>query len=222
MPQCYMCENEVTTDEHVPPKCLFPEPKDLQDGKDYKINLITVPSCDDHNLKKSGDDEYLLFILASNVNSNSIAQKQYTTKIRRAMKNRPTKFSIFRNPQPIQYRGVETAVFQIDKERINRQFDLIARGLYFKLFQEKCHHNIMITSPFTISVGDGKSKERNEASRKAVSSAKLFLEKKAKLGENPDVFYYQIKKKTDGGFIMRMVFYGGVEVAALSNPQLNL
>ena len=65
MTQCYMCSAESVTTEHIPPKCIFPEKKDLADGRDYRRNLITVPSCADHNLHKSGDDEYLLYVLVT-------------------------------------------------------------------------------------------------------------------------------------------------------------
>ena len=47
MNTCYMCEKESTSSEHVPPKCLFPEKKDLPDGVDLRKSLITVPSCDE-------------------------------------------------------------------------------------------------------------------------------------------------------------------------------
>ena len=49
---CYMCDSIATTREHVPPKCLFPEKKDIGDDI-YRQNLITVPSCDKHNTSKS-------------------------------------------------------------------------------------------------------------------------------------------------------------------------
>ena len=65
---CYMCEQANTTPEHVPPKCIFPEVKDL--GIDYRKSLITVPSCDAHNLRKSKDDEYLMFVLTCSITNN--------------------------------------------------------------------------------------------------------------------------------------------------------
>ena len=41
---CYMCERAPSSTEHVPPKCLFPEKKDI--GSDlFRKNLITVLSC---------------------------------------------------------------------------------------------------------------------------------------------------------------------------------
>ncbi|MDC5072991.1 hypothetical protein NRA08_18095, partial [Acinetobacter baumannii] len=67
---CYMCDAEATTVEHVPPKCIFPESKDLSSADkllDFRKQLITVPSCDDHNGKKSKDDEYLFCMLAISI-----------------------------------------------------------------------------------------------------------------------------------------------------------
>jgi hypothetical protein len=44
---CYWCGKKATLMEHVPPKCLFPEEKDVMDilNKSFRNNLITVPSC---------------------------------------------------------------------------------------------------------------------------------------------------------------------------------
>ena len=63
-----MCDNLATTKEHVPPKCLFPEKKDLKDiSLDLRKALIKAPSCVDHNCKKSGDDEYLFNVLSMTI-----------------------------------------------------------------------------------------------------------------------------------------------------------
>ena len=53
-----MCDRNAVSSEHVPPKNLFPEQKDV--GKDYRQYLITVPSCEIHNNHKSKDDEFLI------------------------------------------------------------------------------------------------------------------------------------------------------------------
>lgn len=37
--KCYMCDAEGNTKEHVPPKCIFPETKDIPNGGNYKKNL---------------------------------------------------------------------------------------------------------------------------------------------------------------------------------------
>jgi len=97
MEHCYICNEPKVSDEHIPPQCLFPDSKDLPAGLDLRKNLITVPSCAEHNLRKSGDDEYLLFVLVANLNVNTVGLNQWRTKIRRAMIKRPSKKGIFKN-----------------------------------------------------------------------------------------------------------------------------
>ena len=84
-----MCEKDATSEEHAPPKCLFPDEKDLPNGLNLRKDLIKVPSCESHNSAKSHDDEFLLYILCMNIATNSVALRQFFTKIRRSYKRRP-------------------------------------------------------------------------------------------------------------------------------------
>jgi hypothetical protein len=59
---CYYCGKEQTSVEHIPPKSFFP--------KNQRKNLLTVPSCDEHNQQKSTDDEYVKAILLSSILAN--------------------------------------------------------------------------------------------------------------------------------------------------------
>ena len=82
---CYMCDNLATTKEHVPPKCLFPEKKDLKDiSLDLRKGLIKVPSCVDHNCKKSGDDEYLLNVLSMTIQTGKYGLLNFESKVMRS------------------------------------------------------------------------------------------------------------------------------------------
>lgn len=69
--KCYMCHRDADSREHVPPKCLFPEKKDVGTSA-YRNNLITVPSCELHNSNKSKDDEFLMVSIAGIIGNNSI------------------------------------------------------------------------------------------------------------------------------------------------------
>lgn len=80
-----MCEEPGTSREHVPPKCLFPEQKDIKD-KNFRKNLITVPSCDLHNMSKSKDDEYLMQVIVGSIKSNNYGIQHYITKVHRSYK----------------------------------------------------------------------------------------------------------------------------------------
>ena len=86
---CFACSRPATTREQVPPACLFPETKDTAGKQDFRSNLITVPACARHNLAKSGDDEYFLWVLSTNLSANSVAGQQVLTKLARANRRRP-------------------------------------------------------------------------------------------------------------------------------------
>ncbi len=86
---CFACDSPDTTLEHVPPACLFPESKDTQGGQNLRRNLITVPACVDHNLVKSCDDTYFLWVLSTNLSANSVARQQVATKLKRTNERRP-------------------------------------------------------------------------------------------------------------------------------------
>lgn len=94
---CYMCDKSPTSVEHVPPRCLFPEQKDLPDGIDLRKQLITVPSCDEHNTKTSKDDEYLLYVLLMNIANNQSAEQHFDTKVIRAIGRNPSVMALLSN-----------------------------------------------------------------------------------------------------------------------------
>ena len=66
-----MCHDEACSVEHVPPRALFPEQKDIG-NPDFRRNLITVPSCAKHNMGKSGDDEFLMVSLSGLIRSHPV------------------------------------------------------------------------------------------------------------------------------------------------------
>jgi hypothetical protein len=131
---CYWCGRRATSMEHVPPKCLFPEHKDISNtyNNNFRKNLITVPSCDDHNLIKSNDDEYLLVCLAGKVGNNGVAFVHNATKVRRARDRNPKIIDVISedtlssndNIYPVQW-------VSVDNERLIRSFEAIGRALYY-------------------------------------------------------------------------------------------
>lgn len=101
--KCYLCGEKATTKEHVPPKCLFPEKKDINSNIDYRKNLITVPSCETHNNSYSKDDEFLMVCLAGLLGNNSVGYEHQKGKVTRALKRRSSKLlnSTLKNRKPI-------------------------------------------------------------------------------------------------------------------------
>lgn len=137
---CYACDNPPTNREHVPPKCLFP----TELRQNLRKDLITVPSCDLHNGKKSDDDEFLMASLAGIIGCNSIGMLHKFTKVDRAirrsggrllkkvLKQSEIEFYELKNGDTI---GVTWG--KPDLIRLHNCFALIGKGLYFHKLGER-------------------------------------------------------------------------------------
>jgi hypothetical protein len=74
MKLCYFCGKKKTSKEHIPPKQIF---------KGFKINKMTVYSCDEHNSERSGKDEAIIkSMLLAIKNSNNVT---ITTELSQAL-----------------------------------------------------------------------------------------------------------------------------------------
>ena len=126
MKTCYMCDVAATGDEHVPPKCIFPK-----DAK-YRVSLIKVPSCDEHNSQKSKCDEYLKFVLTAVGGMNELLGSIFGDSIMRSFDRRPHLINTFTpDLQVVQVGGLETAGFKLDVPRFELSVASVVRGLYF-------------------------------------------------------------------------------------------
>lgn len=221
--ECYWCGAPATTKEHVPPKCLFPEEKDSKDffNKSYKNNLITVPSCEQHNNKKSGDDEFLLTVLSLTFCGNSIGYFHSHTKLARAIKRNPHLIKSYLNiirEENIQIDGINfpVAYAKIDNQRIFKCFESIARGIYYHEFGERFKGKCGILPLFLKyehqSIYTVLSKILND---------KQSTEWKIK-GTNPDIFTYQFGPVDQYKLRpMKMTFYKNIEVLVAYMPYDN-
>lgn len=219
---CYMCDLPATgKPEHVPPQCLFPEQKDLP-GSNFRKNLITVPSCDTHNSKKSMDDEYLMFVLVAHFANNSVATRQFTTKILRALQKRTNlrKFYTGETKDCLLF-GQKTMAFKVDKERFDRGIDHIARGLYFHEFSNIWRGRIVIRSSALLALKGDNAKTKNKTTQDIAIHARILFKDVKPKGEHPEVFQYQLHAEPDkDSLLIRMLFYEGVEILAVSYPRL--
>ena len=132
--KCYFCGGEATTREHTPPKCFFPE--------NTRKNLITVPSCPQHNNGKSGDDEYFRMMVIGAVWNDLPESIQET--IVRSVKRKP-KLAMGIITKSVPKKG-GCFTYDSDAERTYRVIESIARGL---LYHE--HNKIIPSNPHIIS-----------------------------------------------------------------------
>jgi hypothetical protein len=218
-----MCENIAISKEHVPPKCLFPEPKDIG-GLDFKKNLITVPSCEIHNMSKSQNDEFLMFSLAGIINNNKVGKHHFYTKVNRAIRRKEKDFlnkQILRNLRYVTIKTLDdkftvAAIGHPNYERLEECFKSISYGLFFEQFKNT------FTGEIRMILGFIDYKEDNRQTLKVFIKRRFELEKELLeniKGDNPKVFYYQFCKPDEYGLIaLRMVFYEQNEVFVSFKP----
>lgn len=196
---CYWCGKPATSREHVPPKCLFPESKDLRglDKKDYRKNLITVPSCDEHNLRKSNDDEYLLVCLASRVGNNATAYLHTCTKVRRARDRNPFLINI-EDEDIIETKKVQFPVqwARVDMLRLFYSFEAIARALYYYDFGVRFKGECHIVTRLCFNPDAMKSTLFNTRACELVETEMPYWGTEVK-GGNPEIFTCQFSPEDD-------------------------
>jgi hypothetical protein len=207
----------------VPPKNLFPEAAE-SGGVDYRVNLITVPSCDAHNSAKSDDDEFLMVGLAGIIGNNSIGYMHRLGKVDRAILASANHLldrvllereSIHR-VEVAENRFIDLAWGTPDVDRLNRCFEQIAFGLHRHHFGQNFRGSVRVLLGYLFE------KERNKRTLVEFvrDRAELDLVGKPKVGSNPGVFYYQVSDPDQFGlFLMRLCFYGGLPVYAAFTPE---
>lgn len=128
--KCYLCnKNFADTRDHVPPECLFPDPK--------PSNLITLPCCLQCNRSYSKDEEYFRDNF-SMISKRSPAVKQLWGKTRRSYLRRPLKLRNIKSrlvdlnlkTQGGIYLGKATGL-KFDESKTNRVIEKIIKGLFF-------------------------------------------------------------------------------------------
>ncbi len=213
---CYKCGAPATSREHVPPQCIFPEQKDVH--KDYRQNLITVPSCDEHNQKKTNEDEFFMMSITPGIENNSIGLRQTRTKIKRAYKTKSPKFrerilSDFKLIPAKEEHDEKYLWFgRMDIGRMDKCVQLIASGLYYHEYKEPFKGDFNIIYAFTIDQDH------------IIKDFKFFFSEKMKIefekqeikGTNPEIFTYQIVPKDSFGVILlKMTFFEGSTIIVL-------
>lgn len=209
MSTCYMCNQEATSVEHAPPKCLFPEKKDVSAGNEYRRNLVTVPSCDEHNSATSRDDEHLLYMLSASITSNDVGLNQFLTKVKRAAERNPSFAStILVSSEPVKLFHEDTQEWkdafgmQVQGNRLDAVFKKCAYALYFHETKTKFQGTVTVVTGFTLY----NVPSLNSAIASAIPTAEDYFSQHAAKGDNPDVFFYKFEEGENTG-IMLMYFY---------------
>lgn len=224
MQSCYMCKRKATSKQHVPPSCFFPKRKDLGNGRDYRHNLTTVPSCKRHNLSRSKDDEYLRLVVVSYCGNNDVAHEHWSSNVFRGVERKPSLGRLLTdNHLPARVGSSDTGACLVDMKRFNGSMEAIVKGLYFHEYGERWTHGVLIVSPSLLSIDRPNAIEANVAIQRHEAQMAQAFGAVTRLGDNPEVFYYQIGRTHDPDRLFaRLVFYEGFVVNAFSSPSENL
>lgn len=221
MQTCYMCSKPATSREHVPPKCLFPEKKDVPTGIDYRKNLITVPSCDEHNIEKSADDQALLVITLLNYSNNMVGQAHFGSKLIRTLERNSSVLGILTEKREIILNGQEATGFTINLARFNRLLERIVRALYYAEYGTHWDAPIRLMTPSLFDTTSHNASKVNQMQQEGKEAVNRFLSTAPIKGDNPEVFYYQLYKDLqEKTMITKLVFYNGFFVSAYSFPNM--
>jgi hypothetical protein len=193
----------------VPPRCFFPKQKGLPpEVGDVRKNLITVPSCNDHNGKYSDDDEYASLIIRLPLQVNVIGQQDFLKKGFRTIRKKPGLIpKLFQKVELLQPPvGKGVPVVKFDFERVNRVMERVARGLFFHHFRRRweCNLSIISDGPIMEDISPNPMK-------KFIRQMDHYFLNAASNGNNPRVFWYKwvtvIEKEEIN--ILRMRFFEG-------------
>ncbi len=218
---CYYCNAPSKTLEHVPPKCLFPKGT----KKNYRINLMKVPSCDLHNSSKSGDDQYMMVYFAGRAKGldyeklrphidktiRTIIRKphilsEFTDKLRLTPKidNQPS-------PSGIDWHNPKNHIeMKSNYERICNFLAAVARGALFFSKGVQWNGSVLVMPHFlgTLTTDDGSNITKiNE----------LVINSDFSIGDNQEIFFYRTETHENDRIthIVDMCFYNEMKATCL-------
>lgn len=214
-----MCDSPETSREHAPPLCFFPEANDM--GRDLRRNLVTVPSCDLHNSRKSKDDEFFRSVILMTVASSSDAGRhQLFRKLLRAAARTPHAHRSFFGDKGTIAEG-KGRVLKIDRNRFDACIDHLAKALFFNAYHRKWSQPVNVVSPNFFSGIASDQIVPHQLTLDTVNVSRQVLGSESIRGENPEVFKYRLGYDEGGEFYaFAAMFYDCFEVYSFSSKQL--
>jgi hypothetical protein len=193
-PHCYICGSlECLTDDHLPPKGLFPT-----DAKD----LITAPLCRSCHSGLSKDDEVMRMWMASHIQASAAGKWIWKNKVLNSTIPRNPK--LIENIQPflkqVTLRGSAATVFSIPQSRAIPFIRRLTKGLLYTLHPDYDYF------PDHFVVGYEKPTPKSIAVVKKLISALSCTER----GRNAFRVWHGITSDTSDGGAWVYFFYDAV------------
>ncbi|WKX25696.1 hypothetical protein [Tatumella ptyseos] len=181
-----------------------------------------MPSCEQHNTQKSIDDMYLLFFLAVNIISNALTQKQFSTKIMRAINRSPHVFIEFtKKSTPVILKAqdgeiIHTTAIEMDRERFESAIKHISHALYYHKFRETFIRDIQFITSGLVYLSNEDSVDVNNKIQNLGQMVDNFLTNVPSEGDNPEIFNYKSPKEDEfKQVIIQINFYCNFNVISI-------
>ncbi|WP_166387942.1 HNH endonuclease [Polaribacter sp. 11A2H] len=127
--KCYWCGKSLTKEstkrEHVPPFSFFP--------KGYRENLMTIPSCEEHNNNFSQLDEKFQFLIKS-FRTNYVAENDLLDRVIRGLRRKEKENFVKELEQKTKFgeiNGKPHLFLELNKNEPELFIEKIIRGIYF-------------------------------------------------------------------------------------------
>ena len=215
-PTCYACDDKKTSYEHAPPLCFFPDQKGETGNCRYRKNLIRVPSCDTHNLKKSDDDIYAAWHVAGLDGTNHCAPLVSGGSLQRSIdRDRSGAFAMLLREEIYEV-GENFAAGKADGPRMIRFFRQCAQAIYFYARMKP------LKLPLRVATLSNDFRDEANAARLRGIETSFAAEMSGCQwrGENPEVFQYAICEKPElNVLIIGMLFYESAKYWAFYHPE---
>lgn len=223
--RCYYCDNLAINREHVPPKCLF-------DTQSQNLNLIVVPSCEEHNTNKSHLDEKIFFAIRTTA---KLSENHFNRLIKTSQNNK-NYIKDINHKQIIPIIGVKklsyvinqmihkgNILFQpiyqgINKADYIKYFKMMSSALFFhskkiRLLDKYNNFSCLIITNINTTSNPNLIEYFSSVSDIIKSSNELgFILSKDKLIKISDEFSYGINEISTSSLIVQMEFFDSLLV----------
>jgi hypothetical protein len=190
--ECLYCgERRALTRDHVPPSCLFSNPK--------PGNLITVPSCNLCNGQFSKHDEYFRLVVALGIDSSKFPKENADSV--RAIKSLGRQASRGFAMKLLQSYQRGPARLTIDRTRVEIVLNRIATGLFYH------HENERFPQGMLFGFLEAESENLPPAGRESIARLQRNL---SSIGQGTFRYAYECEKGPGAdpfGTVWLMRFY---------------
>lgn len=196
---CYFCDQPATTNEHVPPRNLFP------DAEKYTYNLLSVPSCYRHNNNKSDLDSRMRLFLVG-VNKKIHHDKDFKKIIQKVVRASMRDIKLFNNfakdtklvrkkNKELTFLNENFADSEVNIVYADHKFyqECILKGIYKKTFGDSWKQNIFII-PMSLIGFDENFDDFYFAT--GIQCFEYFTEKNLNKHSKNKVFQYSVEQIT--------------------------